>query len=317
VTAYVVKRLAMTLVVVVLTMVFLASLVHIVPGDPVTIILGPRATEALSAQVREEMELDKPVPVQVFNFVARAFQGDLGTDFASRLPVTEIVGSALPHTIILAIVSLALATVVGVPLGVYAATHPNSWIDRVTAIVSVSMITLPAFVAGLVLLLVFSVYLDWLPAIGAGSLSDPVDYARHLILPAVALAITWIGYLARLVRTSMLEVLGSPYIRTAAAFGLKRPVIYYKYALKNALVPTVAVLGVGLGSLVGTAVFVEVIFTRPGLGTLLVDSIQTRNYPVVRGAVLLIALIVVLANLLADLTYRYLDPRIRLEGRRT
>ena len=143
----------MTLVVVVLTMVFLASLVHIVPGDPVTIILGPRATEALSAQVREEMELDKPVPVQVFNFVARAFQGDLGTDFASRLPVTEIVGSALPHTIILAIVSLALATVVGVPLGVYAATHPNSWIDRVTAIVSVSMITLPAFVAGLVLLL--------------------------------------------------------------------------------------------------------------------------------------------------------------------
>lgn len=316
-TAYVLKRLAMTLVVVILTMVFLASLVHIVPGDPVNIILGPRATEALSEQVREEMELDKPVPVQVVNFVARAFQGDLGTDFASRLPVTEIVGSALPHTIILAIVSLALATLVGVPLGVYAATHPNSWIDRVTAIVSVSMITLPAFVAGLVLLLVFAVYLDWLPALGAGSLSDPVDYGRHLILPAVALAITWIGYLARLVRTSMLEVLGSPYIRTAAAFGVQPRVIYYKYALKNALIPTVAVLGVGLGSLVGTAVFVEVIFTRPGLGTLLVDSIQTRNYPVVRGAVLLIALIVVLANLLADLTYRYLDPRIRLEGRRT
>lgn len=312
---YVLKRLAMTLVVVLLTMVFLGSLVHLVPGDPVKIILGPRATEALSQQVREEMELDKPVVVQVGNFVARAFRGDLGTDFASRLPVTDIIGSALPHTLILAVVALGLATLLGVPLGVYAATHPNSWIDRVTAVVSISMITLPAFVGGLLLLLVFSVYLDLFPSIGAGSLSDPVDYVQHLTLPAIALAITWIGYLARLVRTSMLDVLGSPYIRTAAAFGLRRRVIYYKYALKNALIPTVAVLGVGLGSLVGTAVFVEVIFTRPGLGTLLVDSIQTRNYPVVRGAVLAIALVVVGANLLADLSYRLLDPRIRLERR--
>lgn len=313
--AYVLKRLAMTFVVVLFTMVFLGSLVHLVPGDPVKIVLGPRATEALSQQVRKEMELDKPVAVQVGNFVGRAFRGDLGTDFASRLPVTEILGAALPHTIILAVTALALATLLGLPLGVYAATHPNSWIDRVTATISVSMITLPAFVAGLLLLLVFSVYLGLFPAIGAGSLSDPLDYVRHLTLPAVALAVTWIGYLARLVRTSMLDVLGTPYIRTAAAFGLAHRVVYYKYALKNALIPTVAVLGVGLGSLVGAAVFVEVIFTRPGVGTLLVDSIQTRNYPVVRGAVLVIALVVVSANLLADLSYRLLDPRIRLERR--
>ena len=202
------------------------------------------------------------------------------------------------------------------PLGVFAATHPNSWLDRVAVVLSVSTIALPAFVAGLFLLVLFAVRLDLLPAIGAGSLSDPADYLWHLILPATALAITWVGYLARLVRTSMLEVLGSPYIRTAAAFGLRRRVTLYKYALRNAIIPTVAVLGVGLGNLVGAAVFVEVIFTRPGLGTILLDSIQTRNYPVVRGAVLVVALFVVLANLVADISYRLLDPRIRLEHRR-
>jgi peptide/nickel transport system permease protein len=313
--AYLVKRIVMTVAVVLLTLVFLGLLVHLVPGDPVKIILGPRASDALSQLVRKEMELDEPVGVQVWHFVARAVQGDLGTDFASSLPVTEIIGSALPHTIILALSSLLLAVLVGLPLGVFAATHPNSWIDRVTAVLSVSMIALPAFVGGLFLLILFSVRLDLLPAIGAGSLSDPVDYARHLILPATALAVTWVGYLARLVRASMLEVLGSPYIRTAAAFGLRQRPIFYKYALRNAVIPTAAVLGVGLGNLLASSVFVEVIFTRPGLGTLLLDSIQTRNYPVVRGAVFVIALFVVLANLAADISYRFLDPRIRLQHR--
>jgi peptide/nickel transport system permease protein len=315
-TAYLAKRLAMTLGVVLLTMVFLGGLVQLVPGDPVRIILGPRASDALSQLVREEMDLDEPVAVQVWNFVTDALQGDLGTDFASRLPVTEIIGSALPHTVILALSSLALAVLIGVPLGVFAATHPNSWIDRITAVVSVSMIALPAFVAGLFLLVLFSVRLELLPAIGAGSLSDPLDYGRRLILPTTALAITWVGYLARLVRTSMLEVLGSGYVRAATAFGLRQRLIFYKYALRNAIIPTVAVLGVGLGNLIGTSIFVEVIFTRPGLGTLLLDSIQTRNYPIVRGAVLVIALLVVAANLAADLSYRFLDPRIRLEHRK-
>jgi peptide/nickel transport system permease protein len=313
---YILKRLVMTLIVVVLAMVFLGALVHLVPGDPVKVILGPRASEALSQVVREEMELDKPVPVQVWHFLRDAAQGDLGNDFVSQLPVTEIIWNVLPHTLILAVASLGLAALVGLPLGVYAATHPNSWLDRVTAIVSVSFITLPAFVAGLFLLLIFAVRLEWLPAIGAGSFSDPVDYIRHLILPATALAITWIGYLARLVRASMLEVLGAPYIRTAEAFGLRRRLIHYKYALKNAVIPTIAVLGVGFGNLIGSAVFVEVIFTRPGVGALLVQSIAARNYPIVRGSVLVIVLLVVLANLIADLSYRLLDPRIRLELKR-
>lgn len=302
----------MTVVVVVLAMVFLGLLVHLVPGDPVKIILGPRASEDLSAIVREQMQLDEPVPVQVFNFLTGAVQGDLGEDFVSHVAVTQIIWDQLPHTLILAIASLTLAAIVGIPMGIFAATHPNSWIDRITGVIGVSMITLPAFVAGLFLLLIFSVRLEWLPAIGVGSFSDPIDYARHLILPATALAVTWVGYLARLVRASMMEVLGSPYIRTAQAYGVHPRLIAYKYALKNAIIPTVAVLGVGLGNLVGNAVFVEVIFTRPGLGTLLVQSIESRNFPIVRGSVLVIAVMVVLANLLADISYRLLDPRIRI-----
>lgn len=312
---YVVQRIAMAAIVVLLSMAFLGVLVHLVPGDPVKIILGPRASEALSQTVRAEMDLDEPVPVQVWNFVVGALQGDLGNDFASGLPVTTLLGAALPHTMILAVASLGLAVLLGVPLGVYAATRPNGWIDRITRVVSVSLITMPAFVGGLFLLLLFAIGLGVLPAIGAGDYSDPVDYARHLILPTVALAATWIGYLARLVRTSMLEVLGQNYIRTARAVGLRDRVIFYKYALKNAIIPTVAVLGVGLGSLMGGAVFVEVIFSRPGLGTLIVDSIASRNFPIVRGATLVIALFFVFANLAADLSYGFLDPRIRVQGR--
>lgn len=310
---YLMKRLWMTLVVVVLLMTFLAVIVHVIPGDPVKTILGPRASEELAQTVRTEMGLDDPVPVQVWHFVANAFQGDLGRDFVSQLPVTTLIGEQLPHTIVLAVSSLGLAVLLGVPLGVYAATRPNSWGDRLTGLVSICLITVPAYVAGLFLLVVFAVQLNVLPAIGAGRFADPVDYLKHLALPSVALAVTWIGYFARLVRTSMLEVLNANYIRTAHAFGIRERVIFYRYALKNAIIPTIAVLGVGLGSLMGGAVFVEIIFARPGLGTLVVDSIANRNFPIVRGSVLVIALLFVLANLIADLSYRFLDPRIRVE----
>ena len=312
---YILERLGLAAVVIVVTMILLGFLVHLVPGDPVKIILGPRASESLSRLVRAEMQLDEPVPVQVWSFVRGAATGDLGHDFVSQLPVTNLVLGAFPHTVLLAASGLGIATLLGVPLGVYSATRPNSWIDRLTAILSVALITMPPFVAGLFLLLLFAVELSLFPAIGAGELTDPLDYLRHLILPATALAITWVGYIARLVRTSMLETLGADYSRTAFAFGLPRGQIFYKYALKNAIIPTIAVLGVGLGSLIANAVFVEIIFSRPGLGALIVDSISTRNFPIVRGAVLIVVIIVVTANLLADLSYRLLDPRIRLEAK--
>jgi peptide/nickel transport system permease protein len=310
---YLVKRLVMTAVVLLVVLIALAVMIRLVPGDPVRAILGPQASDSMVAGVRSEMGLDKPVRVQVADFIGNALRGDLGQDFLSHTPVTSLIGGALPNTILLALAGLGLAVLFGIPLGLYAAVHEGRILDRILGLLSISLVTLPSYVAGLILLLVFALAIPILPAVGAGDPSDPLDYLRHLALPAVALALTWVGYIARLVRTSLVEVLASNYIRTGHAFGLRRSVVFYKYALKNALVPTVAVLGVGLGHLMGGAVFVEMIFSRPGLGTLILSAISSRNYPVVRGGVLTIAVLFVVANLLADLSYRLLDPRIRIE----
>ena len=200
----------------------------------------------------------------------------------------------------------------GVPLGVVAAGRPGSLLDRVIGIGSISVITVPPFVVGLLLILVFSVAVHAFPVIGAGTSGNPVSQLYHLALPAVALALGWAGYLARIVRANMLEVLSSNYVRTAHAFGIRRRQVFYKYALKNAAAPVVAILGVGLGTLLGGAIFVEVIFDRPGLGTLAYNAISSRNYPIVQGTALVIAIMVIAANLLADVCYRLLDPRVQL-----
>ena len=310
---YFVRRLGMMVVVALLVMTFLALLVHLVPGDPAHAVLGRNATPETVREVRKQMHLDDPLYTQIWNFVWNALHGDLGRDFQAQIPVTTYVRAALPHTLVLAVVSMVLAALVGVPLGVFAATHPNTWLDNVTGVSSIGVIAIPSYVAGLVLLLVFSIWLGLLPAVGAGSFSHPRDYATHLLLPAVALGAAWAGYLARLVRASMLEVLGSDYIRAARAYGVGTRTIHYRFALKNAVIPVVALFGVGLGSLMGGAIFVELIFNRPGLGTMIYDAIQARNYTVVQGGVLVVALLFVLANLMADMCLRLLDPRIRPE----
>jgi len=313
--AYLIKRLVMTVAVLFMVITFLSLLVHIVPGDPAKTLLGPRASPEMIQKVRSSMDLDKPVYIQVGNFIWRLLHGDLGTDVFTGQPIKRLVVAALPHTVILAVSSLALAVLVGIPLGVFSATHPNSWLDRLTAIFSISLTTIPTYVAGLFLLLIFAVKLKTMPAIGLGEPGDWMDYLHHLVLPAIALAITWIGYLARLVRTSLLEVMNENYIRAAWAGGLSERLVLYKYALKNALIPTVAILGVGLGSLMGGAVFVEIIFSRPGMGTLIYNAIKVRNYPLVRSGVLVVAFLFILVNFLADLFYTYLDPRIQLNKR--
>lgn len=312
---YLVKRILMTVMVLLLIVIFLSLLVHIVPGDPATTILGPRASPALIQKMRAAMDLDKPLYTQIGHFVWNLLHGSLGMDAITGAPINKLVGSALPHTLILAVSSLSLAILIGIPMGVYSATHPNSLIDRILAVLSISFTTIPSYVAGLFLLLIFAVELHALPAMGIGKSGDFLDYVRHLILPSVALAITWIGYLSRLVRTSLLEVLNETFIRASRAAGLSEWLIRYRYALKNALIPTVAVLGVGLGSLMGGAVFIEIIFTRPGMGLLIYHAIQVRNYPLVRAGVLIVAVLFVLANFIADLLYTYLDPRIQLNKR--
>ena len=309
---YFFRRLVTAVFVILIVMAFLAVLDRLIPGNPVTYIFGPRANPALIRQVRQEMGLNVSVPVQIYQYIFNALHGNLGTDFVTDHSVASLVMENLPYTVILAVSGLALAVIFGLPLGIISATRPGSILDRVIGIGSVSFITMPSFVVGLLLILVFAVHLRVLPVIGAGTPGDPIDQLNHLILPAIALAVGWIGYLARLVRSNMLEVLTANYVRTAYAFGLRKRRVLYKYTLKNATAPVVAVLGVGLGSLLGGAIFIEVIFDRPGLGSLAYDAIASRNFPIVQGTALVIAIMVIGANLLADFSYRLLDSRIQL-----
>jgi peptide/nickel transport system permease protein len=257
------------------------------------------------------MGLDQPLPVQVWRFFAAVLRGDLGHDVISGRPILAMIMDVLPSTLVLTASAMGLAVLTGVPLGCYAAANAHRAADRVTALLSVGFIAMPNFVVALFLLLIFSIELDWLPVLGAGAPGDIGDHLVRLILPTVALALGWVGYIARLVRASMIEVLGEPFIRTSRAYGLSERAILGKYALKNAAIPTVAVLGLGVGRLLGGAIFVEIIFARPGIGSLIHDAIAGRNYPVVQGAVLVVVLLFVLTNLLVDLCYTRLDPRLR------
>jgi len=308
---YAIQRVGLAVLICVVAMTILFSVVYLLPGDPATLALGPRATPAMKEQLRIEMGLDKPVPVQLARFFSRVATGNLGTDVWSKRPVTQIVLEALPYTIVLAITGLGWAILLGVPLGCYSAIRRNTAIDKITGILSVSAISMPSFVVSIYGLLIFAVGLNWLPAIGAGERGDIGDQIQHLVLPAFAIGLGWVGYLARLVRASMLEVMGENHIRTARGFGLPERRIVYRYALTIAILPTVALLGVGIGNLLSGAVFAEIVFARPGIGKLIYDSVLNRNYPVVMGAVLVTTILYVLATLIADLLAALLDPRVR------
>ncbi len=310
-TRYLVRRTITAALVVLIVMTFLALVVHVIPGNIVTTLLGAHASPALIRQANAQMGLDHSIPMQVVLFIGHAFEGNLGTDWVTHRPVTSLIFTALPETVVLAFSGMFLAVLIGLPLGVIAAVRPGGLLDKTIGVVSVSLITMPSYVSGLLLILIFGVKLRLLPVIGSGTPGNPIDDLAHLVLPAVALAIAWIGYLARLTRSNMLEVLTANYVRTVRAFGVRKGKIFYKYALRNAAAPVVAVLGVGLGNLLGGAIFIEVIFSRPGLGTLLYSSIETRNYPVVQGCVLVIALMLICANFLADISYRLIDRRIQ------
>ncbi|MBK7780190.1 MAG: ABC transporter permease [Ardenticatenia bacterium] len=304
-------RLAQALAVAGLAGVLLTLIAPLLPGDPAILILGPRASAALAARLRTEMGLDQPLWRQAAGFLLGALRGDLGRDFWRGLPVTGLVGAALPHTLLLATAGMGLAAGIGIPVGAICAWRSGGRLDRVVQLAAVASFTLPSYVVGLLLLLVFAVRLGWLPAIGAGQGEGAWELLRHLLLPAVTLAIGWSGYLARLVRDAVLGVLGSDHIRAARAYGVPPRRLLLRHALRPALAPVVAILGVGLGSLLGGAVFIEVIFNRPGLGRLIFDAIGDRNFPVLRGAVFVAALLYVLCNLAAELALAALDPRQR------
>ena len=308
---YTVKRIGLAGLIVLVAMTMLFGMIYLVPGDPASIALGPRATPELKAALTARMGLDQPIPVQLLNFISGVLTGDLGVDVWSNRSVATIILEALPYTLALTAVGLGWSVMLGIVLGCFSATHRGSWIDRAIGVLSVSAIAVPSFVVALYLLLVFAVALKWLPAIGAGEADDFGDQLRHLILPAFAIGLGWVGYIARLVRASMLEVMGENFIRTARAFGLPERQVVYRYALTVAILSTVALLGVGIGNLLSGAVFAEIVFARPGIGKLIYDSVLNRNYPVVMGAVLVTTVLYVLATLIADLLAALLDPRVR------
>ncbi len=294
-----------------LAVTMLFCMIHLVPGDPARILLGPRATPELIASMSARMGLDSPFPVQILRFFGNLFTGDLGMDVITNRPVADIVFNQLPYTLWLIFSAITFAILIGISLGCYSALHRNTLVDRITGILSVACITAPAFVVALYSLLIFAVTLHWFPAVGAGEKGDFWDQVAHLVLPAFAIGLSWIGYLARLVRASMLEVMGENHIRTARAYGLPERIVVYRYALKLAVLPTVTVIGVGMGFLLSAALLTEIVFARPGIGKLIFDSITTRNYPVVMGSVLISTILFVVSTTLSDLINAWLDPRIR------
>ncbi|MFA9419844.1 MAG: ABC transporter permease [Gammaproteobacteria bacterium] len=308
---YLVKRVLLGLLIVVLAVTLLFCMIHMVPGDPARILLGPRATPEMITTISAQMGLDKPLPVQILKFFANLLRGDMGMDVITNRPVATIVFGQLPYTLWLIFTAIIGAMLIGIPLGCYSALHRNSLADRITGVISVACITAPAFVVALYSLLIFAVTLKWFPAVGAGEKGQFWDQVSHLVMPAFAIGLSWVGYLSRLVRASMLEVLGDNHIRTARAYGLRENTVVYQYALKLAVLPTVTVIGVGMGFLLSAALFTEIVFSRPGIGKLIYDSITTRNYPVVMGSVLISTILFVISTTLSDLVNAWLDPRIR------
>ena len=281
------------------------SMLFLVPGDPVKMMLAEFVTNPDQvAQMRAQLHLDEPILKQYGRFVTSAARGDLGTSIRSRRPVTIEIGENLASTAQLALAAMLVAVGIGIPLGLLAALSRNSWLDVAsmgTALLGVSM---PSFWLGLLLIFVFSLHLAWFPATGGGDL-------HHLILPAVTLGMIAAAIIARLTRSSMLEVLGQDYVRTARAKGLGGFSVVVRHALKNALIPIITIFGLQFGNLLAGAVIVETVFSRPGLGRLIVGGILNKDFPLVQGVVLFVATIYVLINVLVDAAYAYADPRIR------
>lgn len=304
---YAVKRLLSALPTIFLVSVLVFSMLYLTPGDPAVIFLGNhRSTPELLAKVRHDMGLDRPVTVQYGSFIWKAAHGDFGRSLDSRQSVRTLLALNLPPTIRLTLAALALALVVGFGLGIVSAIYHNSIIDTLAMLVALLGVSMPVFWSSLLLIFFFSVRLHWFPAIGQGSLS-------RLVLPAVALGLISASILARLVRSSMLEVLNQDYVRTATAKGLRQRRVILRHALKNALIPTITVLGIQFGQLLSGAVITETIFARRGIGNLYVQSILNKDFPTVQALTLLIAIVYVLINLVVDMSYALVDPRIRYE----
>ena len=312
-TRYILRRLLQTVPVLFGVSLLAFAIMHVVPGDPVRLIAGPDAPESVVARVRTELGLERPLYVQYWSFLSRALQGDLGRSLRSRSPVTGEILGRFPATLELTTMSMIMAVLVGIPLGLVAAVRRSSWLDYLATGASLSSLSMPIFWVAIVAIWLFCLQLRWLPVSGRAGPFWEWEGLRHIVLPAATLATTSIAIISRLTRSGMLDVLGRDYVTTARAKGVPPLLVMGKHALKNALIPVVTVVGLQYGFLLGGAVVTETIFAWPGVGRLAMTAILQRDYPVVQGCVLLVAVVFVLVNLAVDVLYGWLDPRIRYE----
>jgi peptide/nickel transport system permease protein len=313
-TLYVVRRFLGIVPVLVLVALGSFLLVHLVPGDPAMVMLGSDATPQQIQSLRTQMGLDRSLPEQFVLWLREILRGNLGESFFLGRPVTQALMERLPATLQLALLSLLFSLLLGIPAGILAAVRQNTWWDQVVMAIAIGGISIPSFWLGLALILVFSVQFGWLPSGGYAPLWEEFGRGlRTLILPAVSLGLMQAALIARMTRSSMLEVLRQDYVRTAKAKGLDWWRVTLRHALKNAMIPVITTVGTAFGVLLGGAVIVEIVFTYPGLGRLVVLAVQRRDYPLVQGALLLTSLMYVLVNLAVDLLYSVFDPRIEYE----
>jgi peptide/nickel transport system permease protein len=310
--AHVVRRVIATIPVMGVVALFVFSLLYVAPGDPAAIIAGDQATPADVERIRQGLGLDRPFLIRFGEWVWHILHGDLGTSIFTNLPVTTMIAQRFEPTLSLMVITLIFAVAVAVPIGVLAAWKAGTWIDRGIMAFAVLGFSVPVFVIGYLLAYVFALELEWLPVQGYTPIAEGLwPWFENLILPAVALGCVYIALIARITRASMLEVLQQDYIRTARAKGIGQRGILFVHALKNAAVPIVTVIGIGIALLIGGAVVTESVFAIPGLGRLTVDAILRRDYPVIQGVVLLFSFSYVLVNLAIDILYTVIDPRIR------
>ncbi len=310
---FVVRRLlfAVPTLLAVMTMVFV--LVRIVPGDPAQTILGDQASAEALQMMRERLGLDRPLVEQYVDFMAGALTGDWGESMVTGKPVLAEIARVLPYTIELTVVSLIIGAVIGIPLGAWSALHRNETIDYVTRIGSLLGLSFPAFVSAILLLIAFSIQLRWFPVISAGGRDSLLEWARNLALPAINLGLIMAAYITRVTRSSMLGTLGEDYIRTAHAKGVPGRVVVWRHGMRNALIPVVTVVGLYLGILIGNSVLTEIVFNRPGLGKLIVGALGQRDYTLLQGLMVIYTFVIVVVNLLTDLTYGLIDPRVKYQ----
>lgn len=312
---YLARRTLALIPIFLLMTVMVFALIRMVPGDPIDVMYGAEGLdEARRAALSRSLGLDQPVPLQYLRWLGRALTGDLGYSYRAGMPVLELILQRLPATVFLSLGALLFSLILAIPLGILSAVKRNSSADLGAMGFAILGISLPQFWSGIMLVLIFAIGLGWLPSIGYVSpLQDPIAFLRHLTLPAITLGWSLAGTTTRLTRSSLLEELDRDYVRVARGKGLRESSVLYVHALRNALIPTITMVGLQLAFLIGGAVIVEVVFAWPGIGLLVVDSIFARDYPVVQGVILTIAIFVVVVNLAVDVVYTLIDPRIRLE----